>query len=307
MRDSRRVIDFEKFFYQINEDLAKDAFLARQHLNNIFKIGYAGLRMKFCVLGSGSKGNATYLESGETSILIDAGMSGIELQRRLAAIGVELSKIDAILVTHEHNDHVHGVGVLSRRASISVHANPATFSAASKTVRKLFSYNEFETGVSFQIRNLEIHPFAISHDAHDPVGFRISDGRVSFGYCTDTGKVSQLIRHRLASCQALVLESNHDIEMLQNGAYPQYLKQRIRSSQGHLDNEVAASFLKDLLHEKLEHVVLAHLSEENNDPEIAYHAAMAALEKSPDCKELNIRISVANQYCVGELICLTNR
>ncbi len=150
--------------------------------------------MKFCVLGSGSKGNATYLESGETSILIDAGMSGIELQRRLATIGVELSKIDAILVTHEHNDHVHGVGVLSRRASISVHANPATFSAASKTVRKLFSYNEFETGVSFQIRNLEIHPFAISHDAHDPVGFRISDGRVSFGYCTDTGKVSQLIR-----------------------------------------------------------------------------------------------------------------
>jgi phosphoribosyl 1,2-cyclic phosphodiesterase len=263
--------------------------------------------MKFCVLGSGSRGNATYFESGETSILIDAGMSGIELQKRLATIGVELTEIDAILVTHEHNDHVHGVGVLSRRARISVHANPATFSAASKTVRKLFAYNEFQTGVSFQIRNLEIHPFAISHDAQDPVGFRISDGRVSFGYCTDTGKVSQLIRHRLSSCQALVLESNHDIEMLQNGAYPQYLKQRIRSNQGHLDNEVAASFLKDLLHEKLEHVVLAHLSEENNDPEIAYHAAMAALDNNPDCMEMNLRISVANQNCVGELICLTNR
>jgi phosphoribosyl 1,2-cyclic phosphodiesterase len=261
--------------------------------------------MKFCVLGSGSKGNATYLESGGTRILIDAGMSGIELQRRLSAIGVELSGIDAILVTHEHNDHVHGVGVLSRRAQIPVYANPATFSAASGTVRKLFSSSEFETGVSFQIRNLEIHPFAVSHDAQDPVGFRISDNRVSFGYCTDTGKVSQLIRHRLAACKGLVLESNHDIDMLQNGTYPPYLKQRIRSSQGHLDNETASSFLKELLHEKLEHVVLAHLSEENNDPRIAYTAAMAALGNSCDCKEMATRVSVAEQKSVGEFICLS--
>jgi phosphoribosyl 1,2-cyclic phosphodiesterase len=260
--------------------------------------------IRFCVLGSGSKGNATYVTSGKTSILIDAGMSGIELQRRLSAIGVDLSEINAILVTHEHNDHVHGVGILSRRIKIPVYANPATFSAASRTVRKLFSYSEFETGVSFSIRNLEIHPFAISHDAQDPVGFRISDGRVSFGYCTDTGKVSQLIRHRLASCKGLVLESNHDIEMLQNGTYPPYLKQRIRSSQGHLDNEVASSFLKELLHEKLEHVVLAHLSEENNDPGIAYDAAMAALGNNSYCKEMDLRISVAEQNCVGELICL---
>ena len=261
--------------------------------------------MKFCVLGSGSRGNATYLESGETRILIDAGMSGVELQKRLAGIGVDISSIDAILVTHEHNDHVHGVGVLSRRFKTPVHANPATFSAASKTVRKLYLYNEFETGVSFQIRNIEIHPFAISHDAQDPVGFRISDGSVSFGYCTDTGKVSQLIRHRLASCKGLVLESNHDIEMLQKGSYPPYLKQRIRSNQGHLDNEVASLFLKELLHEKLEHVVLAHLSEENNDPEIAYDTATAALGNNSNSKDMEIRISVANQNCAGELISLS--
>lgn len=260
--------------------------------------------MRFCVLGSGSKGNATYVESGETRILIDAGMSGIELQRRLATIDVELAEINAILVTHEHNDHIHGVGVLSRRAGIAVYANPATFSAASGTIRKLHSYNEFDTGVTFQIRNLEIHPFAISHDAQDPVGFRISNGRTSLGYCTDTGKVSQLIRHRLTACQALVLESNHDIEMLQNGSYPPYLKQRIRSSQGHLDNLEASLFLKDLLHEKLEHVVLAHLSEENNDPDIAYNAALEALGDDPNCRERDLRISVADQYCAGELICL---
>ncbi len=261
--------------------------------------------MRFCVLGSGSKGNATYLESGETRILIDAGMSGIELQRRLASIDVELAEINAILITHEHNDHIHGVGVLSRRARIPVYANPATFSAASGTVKKLFSFSEFETGVSFQIRNLEVHPFAVSHDAQDPVGFRISDNGVSFGYCTDTGKVSQLIRHRLTTCRGLVLESNHDIGMLQNGTYPPYLKQRIRSSQGHLDNEEAALFLKDLLHEKLEHVVLAHLSEENNDPQIAYTAAMAALGSNPDCREVDIRISVAEQKRTGELVCLS--
>ena len=260
--------------------------------------------MKFCVLGSGSKGNSTYLESGETRILIDAGMSGIELQRRLRSIDVELSDIDAILVTHEHNDHVHGVGVLSRRVRIPVYANPATFSAASGTVRKLFASNEFETGVSFQIRNLEVHPFAVSHDAKDPVGFRISDESISFGYCTDTGKVSQLIRHRLSACKGLVLESNHDISMLQNGSYPPYLKQRIRSSQGHLANEEASLFLKELLHEKLQHVVLAHLSEENNDPKIAYSAAVEALGNNHNCQETALRISVAEQKCAGELISL---
>ena len=258
--------------------------------------------MKFCVLGSGSKGNATYLESDGTSILIDAGMSGKELDKRLSAIGVELSTIDAILVTHEHNDHIQGVGVLSRRTGIPVYANPATFTAASKIVNRLFSYNEFETGGTFYFRNLEIHPFSISHDTEDPVGFRISDGDISFGYCTDTGKVSQLMLHRLAACQALVLESNHDIDMLQNGTYPPYLKQRIRSGHGHLDNTQTAVFLKELLHEKLQHVVLAHLSEENNDPEIVFHTAAEVLNNSPQYREVAIQISVARQGRVGKLI-----
>jgi len=258
--------------------------------------------MKFCVLGSGSKGNATYLESDGTSILIDAGMSGKELDKRLSAIGVELSTIDAILVTHEHNDHIQGVGVLSRRSGIPVYANPATFTAAAKIVNRLFSYNEFETGGTFYFRNLEIHPFSISHDTEDPVGFRISDGDIAFGYCTDTGKVSQLMLHRLAACQALVLESNHDIDMLQNGTYPPYLKQRIRSGHGHLDNAQTAVFLKELLHEKLQHVVLAHLSEENNDPEIVFHTAAEVLNNSPQYREEAIQISVACQGRVGQLI-----
>ena len=263
--------------------------------------------MKFCVLGSGSKGNATYVTSGETSILVDAGMSGIELQKRLASIGVDLSSIDAILVTHEHNDHVQGVGVISRRIKIPVYANPGTFSGAAKIVNKLFSYNEFETGSSFHLRNLEIHPFSISHDTEDPVGFRISDSKVSFGYCTDTGKISQLMLQRLKSCQGLVLESNHDIEMLQAGTYPPYLKQRIRSSQGHLDNIEASTFLKELLHEKLKHVVLAHLSEENNHPEIAYKAALKVLNENSCYNGMSLGLSVARQECAGEVICLSEK
>jgi phosphoribosyl 1,2-cyclic phosphodiesterase len=137
------------------------------------------------------------------------------------------------------------------------------------------------------------------------VGVRFSKGDVSFGYCTDTGKVSRLMLHRLASCQALVLESNHDIEMLQNGSYPPYLKQRIRSSHGHLDNTKAAVFLQELAHEKLQHVVLAHLSEENNHPEIAFHSAVKALNDNPCCREIPIRISVASQGSVGELVSLS--
>lgn len=258
--------------------------------------------MRFSVLGSGSKGNATYLEAGDTAILIDAGMSGIELQRRLTAIGVELSSIDAIFITHEHNDHIHGAGVLSRRLKIPVYANPATFSAANSTLNKLAAYQEFNTGASFHFRDIAIHPFSISHDAADPVGFRISDGTVSFGYCTDTGKVSRLMRQRLTSCQALVIESNHDVEMLKNGSYPPYLKQRIRSNQGHLDNEEAAAFIKDLLHDSLAHIVLAHLSEENNDPEIAYQVMQAALDSALDSQEIKLRISVAEQDRAGELV-----
>ena len=260
--------------------------------------------MRFCVLGSGSRGNATYLESGGTGILIDGGMSGKELQHRLAAIGVDLSTITAVLVTHEHNDHIQGVGVLSRRARIPVYANGPTFSAAAKIINKPFAAHEFETGRSFVLRSLEIHPFSISHDTADPVGFRISDGHLSFGYCTDTGKVSKLMRHRLAGCEAIVLESNHDALMLRNGTYPPYLKQRIRSDHGHLDNSAAASFLRELVHEKMQHVVLAHLSEENNHPEIAFKTALAAVNGNNSGNGGDLRISVANQECVGELICL---
>lgn len=258
--------------------------------------------MRFCVLGSGSKGNATYIAAGGTAILIDGGLSGIEVQRRLAAIGVDFNSLSAILVTHEHNDHIRGVPVLSRRGQLAVFANQATYRAAATNLDKVHAYHEFETGSAFEWQGLRIHPYSVSHDTADPVGFIVSDGMVSLGYCTDTGTVSRLMVHRLSKCQGLVLESNHDPAMLKNGIYPPFLKQRVRSNKGHLANEEAANLVRELLHPQLQHVVLAHISESNNLPELVMEALHAKtghlLAEYPLC------VSLAWQDRVGEVVIL---
>jgi phosphoribosyl 1,2-cyclic phosphodiesterase len=229
--------------------------------------------IRFSVLGSGSRGNAVYVESGSTAVLIDGGFSGKELARRLRLIDRDLDFLKGICVTHEHNDHINGVGVISRRCRIPVMANGGTFKGGEKKMGKLFRRIEFETGGSFSFHDLFIRSFRISHDTADPVGYLISDGRVSLGYCTDTGKVTYLMEKRLAECNGLVLEFNHNPEMLKNGPYPLALQQRVRSSQGHLSNEEGAEFLKNTLNRRLEKIVLAHLSEINNRPELAMYAA----------------------------------
>ena len=227
--------------------------------------------MKFSVLGSGSKGNCTLIESGSTRILIDAGFSGKEIKRRLALIDRSPQDLHAILITHEHGDHVGGVGVMSRRCDLPVYANPATHQAAEKRVKKLHQRWEFDTGTGFFLEDLHIHPFRISHDTADPVGFLVSDGTHSVAYCTDTGKITTLIRQRIFQCQALILEANYDPEMLMDGPYPMHIKQRVRSNQGHLANNEAAAFLAELCTtegQEVRHVVLAHLSETNNRPDL---------------------------------------
>lgn len=256
--------------------------------------------MQFCVLGSGSKGNATYIAAGGTAILIDGGLSGVEVQRRLAAIGVDFESLSAILVTHEHNDHIRGVPVLSRRGKLAVFANSATYGGAGKGLDNLYARHEFETGTSFEWHGLWIHPYSISHDTADPVGFVVSDGRLSMGYCTDTGTVSKLMAHRLSCCQGLVLESNHDLELLHNGSYPPFLKQRVRSNKGHLANGDAAGLLGALAHDSLQHVVLAHISESNNRPELVMqmvHDRLGSLLET-----YSFRISLASQDAPGELV-----
>jgi phosphoribosyl 1,2-cyclic phosphodiesterase len=231
------------------------------------------MNMRFSVLGSGSRGNSVYIESGRTAILIDNGFSGKEIAARLKAIGKDTSDLDAIFVTHEHNDHIGGVGVLSRRCGLRVYANQGTFRGGEEKLGKLFKICESETGDTVELQDLEIKSFAISHDTSDPVGYVVGNGHTRLGYCTDTGKVTLLMRQRLQGCNGLILEFNHDLKMLAEGPYPLALQQRVRSSQGHLANSDAAAFLRELLHDGLEHVVLAHLSETNNLPDLAIREA----------------------------------
>ncbi len=225
--------------------------------------------ISFSVLGSGSKGNAVYVETAQTAVLIDCGFSGKETACRLESIGRDMAKLEAILLTHEHNDHVAGVGVLARRYKIPVYANAGTFLGAENKIGKIEEPVEFETGSSFTIKDLAVKPFRISHDTRDPVGYVLESGNSRFGYCTDTGKVTHLMTQRLQGCHGLVLEFNHDPQMLRNGPYPLALQQRVKSSQGHLSNQQAVEFLDKVHHRDLACVVLAHLSETNNLPDYA--------------------------------------
>lgn len=240
--------------------------------------------MRFSVLGSGSRGNSVYVESGETALLIDAGFSGKELQKRMGSIDRCLSAIDGICITHEHNDHICGAGIVSRRYNIPVIINDLTLESASNKLGKLFDTTVFSPGEVIEIGDLEIRSFRISHDTADPVGFVISDGSSRLGYLTDTGKVSHLMAQRLLACHGVILEFNHDLEMLKFGPYPLPLQQRVRSSRGHLSNDDAAEFLAQLLEGSVREVVLAHLSEKNNTVELAAEAAKASLNGNADVK-----------------------
>ena len=255
--------------------------------------------MRFCVLGSGSGGNATFVEADSTAILIDAGFSGKEIERRLGLVGVDPARISAILVTHEHGDHVCGVGVLARRYHLPVYIAAATLGAA-PNLGKLPEVRHITPGRSFQHKSLTIHPFATAHDAADPLGYVVNHKGTAFGYCTDTGLVSKLIRHRLAGCHGLVLEANHDAEMLKNGPYAPALKQRIASKTGHLANHQAAGLLRELATGgNLAHVVLAHLSGDNNHPDKVIAAIAEIIGNGPP------DFSIASQDTVGEMIHLS--
>lgn len=263
--------------------------------------------MRFCVLGSGSKGNSTYVEAGGVALLIDAGFSGVEIERRLAALGLAVEKLAAILVSHEHGDHIRGVQALARRYKLPVLVSRATRAAAGPSLAKLDDWREIGAGQDYEFRGMRIHPFVLSHDAADPLGFVITQGGITLGYCTDTGITSRLMHHRLSGCHGLVLECNHDLEMLKNGGYPPQLQQRIRSKEGHLTNSDAARFLIELIHDGLEHVVLAHISETNNTHELALATVREHLHQHAcDCGEpSNFSLSLAHQDRVGELVVLT--
>lgn len=239
--------------------------------------------MKFCVLSSGSKANCTYIEAGSTKLLVDCGLSARETTRRLALIGVEAREIQAIVVSHEHSDHVTGIPNFVKRFGCRVLSNAATRENSAELQSVPFThFEEFSAGDPFDQGELRIIPFSIAHDAADPVAFRVECGRSRLGIVTDLGQVTELVRDRVRDLDALVVESNHDLELLQGAPYPWSLKQRIRSRFGHLSNESAGELLVEL-HvpggRPLRNVVAAHISENSNKPELALGALRAAWQR----------------------------
>lgn len=249
--------------------------------------------MHCTILGSGSKGNAVYVESGKTGLLIDAGFSGKELVHRLNMVDRSIEQVNGICVTHEHTDHIRGVGVASRRGKLPVYANEATLAVIHTKVGNFSSMHVIDNGKPITVNDLEVRSFSVSHDCVDPVGYIITDGKSVLGYCTDTGIITHLMAQRLANCDALILEFNHNLDMLRNGPYPIPLQQRVRSNKGHLSNDAAAVFLSQLPKDRLRSVFVAHVSEVNNTPELAMAAAEKALAEGGH--EL-LRLYMANQH-----------
>jgi phosphoribosyl 1,2-cyclic phosphodiesterase len=236
------------------------------------------------VLASGSKGNSALVSSSRTSLLVDAGLSRRELLRRMAACGEAAGELDAILVTHEHGDHVSGLHVLAKRLKIPVYMTDATHEAYRRSVRDsagnrvcLERLETFQAGCAFQIGDVAVMPFTIPHDAVDPVGFTFTSDGIKVGVCTDLGYMPSSVKHHLRGCHVLMIESNHDVEMLRVGPYPWSVKQRVMSRVGHLSNAALADFLMKDYDRGAEYLILAHLSEENNHPEVARLTAERAL------------------------------
>ncbi len=246
-----------------------------------------------CVLASGSKGNATWVAGPAGALLLDCGLSARETMRRLALAGLDHLKLKGIVITHEHRDHIAGVRVLARQLRLPVMATKATWAASG--LDGVVRHQAIAAGEAFTLAGLTVQPFSVPHDAVDTVGMVVSAGAARLGVCTDLGQALALAQARLAGCQALVVEANHDPELLAEGPYPPWLKQRVRSRHGHLSNQQGAQLLTKVHHSGLKRVVLAHLSEVNNTPELARTEAERALAELDSPAE----VAVAEQRCPG--------
>ncbi len=237
--------------------------------------------MRFALLGSGSRGNATLIEEGDTRLLVDCGFSVREVERRMARLKCAPERLSAILVTHEHNDHLAGVGALARKYRLPVWLTAGTESAGKKRLGELPRCERLNCHSAFAIDDLLLQPFPVPHDAREPCQFTFSNGNRRLGLLTDTGRSTQHIERQLDACDALILESNHDRQMLADGPYPPSLQARVGGGLGHLSNEQAADILKRIDGSALQHMVAAHLSEKNNRPELAVEALSTALNCEP--------------------------
>lgn len=252
----------------------------------------------FCPLASGSKGNCIYLGTQNTKILIDAGISTKAIKTKLEEINVDLADIDAILVTHEHGDHIQGLKLLSCKMGIPVFANSETAKGIVESFHDCPKFKIFSTGETFEFGDLEIHPFSIQHDTLDPVAFTIKLNDLKLGFCADLGFVTSLVRNQLRDCDYLYLEANHQPSMVHASPRPMVYKQRVLSRVGHLSNESCGQLLSEIAHPKLKHVHLAHLSSECNTPETALGVVRDILKP----QGIELEMSIAPQDMISKAI-----
>lgn len=265
--------------------------------------------MRMVSIASGSSGNCIYIGSDDTHILVDAGISNKRIQQGLNGIGLGGNDVNGIFITHEHSDHIKGLGVLSRKFHIPVYGTRETLDeiAASK------SLGEFDRDLltpilpdmDFSLGDLKVRPFKIDHDAANPVAYRVKCGAKSVAVATDMGHFDQYIIDNLQGLDALLLESNHDVRMLESGPYPYYLKRRILGDYGHLSNENAGRLLNYVLHDKLKKIFLGHLSKENNYEDLAYETVRLEInEGSCPYGASDFSISVAGRDSMSEIVYL---
>ncbi|MGL4731063.1 MAG: MBL fold metallo-hydrolase [Clostridium sp.] len=261
--------------------------------------------MIFCPLFSGSSGNSIFVSDGNARILVDAGVAGKNIENELKAIGENPAALDGIFVTHEHTDHIKSVGVLSRRYNIPIYANELTWSAMNDKVGKLKEDNIKVIDKKYiDIKGMTVENFKIYHDAIDPRGYAFRSKDKVAAIATDLGHFSNEVKDVLKDADILLLESNHDVEMLKFGPYPYVLKKRILSDVGHLSNEACGKAILDILGKNIKNIYLGHLSKTNNYPQLAYETVMSVLRENKVEIGKEVNITMANREKHSEVICI---
>ena len=248
------------------------------------------MSLRVCILGSGSKGNSTVVATETTRVMVDAGFNRRETYARLAKVGERTDGFDAILISHEHSDHVTGLRLLAIDWKVPIYITRPTHSAMTWD-RKISAFELFTPGEKFTVGDIEVTPFSIPHDATDPVAFTLESQGIKIGVITDLGYVHEVVKQRVKGCHCLIFESNHDLEMLKVGPYPWAIKQRVMSRHGHLSNNATADFLTEDFDGAAQVLVLAHLSETNNHPEIARLTAEQALVQRTSGEDTKLHVA----------------
>ncbi len=257
--------------------------------------------IRLCSLSSGSSGNCVFVGNDDSGVLVDCGVSGKEILNNLKNIGVCTSAIKAVMVTHEHSDHIRSVGIISRKLGIPIYANINTWNSMASLIGEVKQENirYFAVGEELEIEGIGIRTFSIPHDAADPVGYCFYEGNRKISIATDLGYFSDTVRENISGSDMVMLEANHDVEMLKAGRYPYFLKRRILGNEGHLSNEAAGNAVYELLQTGVREVLLGHLSKENNFPELAYETVKSILEEKKVKVNQDIKLELAPRSSVS--------